>query len=382
VSADDFKRGIERSLKPASGSKLAPLLKGIESVQVKTPDELLIRLKHPISAFLEILTLPITYPIHAQDLTGVWNPLQNKRLHTNGAYQVVEYLQNQKIILQSRLTSNTLAPKTVEIKMVSDESTALSLFEQGKLDLLTKIPSYDFERLKRSERLSLYPFYATYFISFNLKKVPLALRRSIARAIDKDELVKVLATGESPSNSWISQGLEGALPYEKSKIQRTEVRMKIEGTYDSSSRNSLVMEKIQSDLKKNIGLELQLRAMDWKSFVSHIFSSPSQLYRWGWFSPIKDPLVFLLPFKSGNPFNFAGYSNPKVDRLISQIEQMGPSVQRREKIEQVQRIILDEDVVVVPLYQYHTTLLKSERIQELELTPFGYFRFDEVKFKN
>ena len=409
VDGVQIQTGIERALKPESGSKLAGLLKWIEGADAyaqgkattvtgmkATGKTIEFHLTKPISFFDQILALPITYPLRKDVLEanhGKWDPLRGKNVPTNGAYRIRSSIPDQEIVLEAARPLPDAAPKRVRMLVVTDESTASTLFDQGKLDVLTRIPAFDQKRYEEKKIVRTVPFQATYFLGFNLKKKPfnrVEFRRALAGAVKKGELVRMLGTGEEPAASWIPKGYEGWYPFKAdsegrdasfagSKVaSREEIRI----AFDSGTRNAIALEKVQADLKEGLGWKVRLRNLDWKTLVHSIGHDPEMVYRYGWSSMLKDPAGFLLAFVSKDPFNFSGFSSARYDALVEQIVAMRPSPERETKIFEAENILLHDEAVVVPLYHYVTTYAVGPRIRKYEVSPLvGVTLFEEVELQ-
>ncbi len=410
IEAAHIRLGIERALLPKSGAKLSGLLKWIEGAdefaQGKTKAvsgieiegrEIRFKLVKPISFFDQVMALPIAYPLRQDVLdahNGRWDPLRSPQVPTSGAYRVRAYLPDQEIVLEGARELPSGAPRTVRLRIVADESTASTLFEQNVLDVLIRIPAFDQKRLEAKGVVRTVPFHATYFLGFNLKTRPfdqVAFRRAVAGAVKKGELVRLLGTGEEAAASWVPKGYEGYFPFRPDSEgrdtafsgARVETREEIRISFDSGTRNSIALEKVQADLRERLGWKVRLKNMDWKSLVHSVYRDPDMVYRFGWSSPMHDPAVFLAAFVTKDPFNFSGYSNPAYDRLVSEIVAMKPSSEREKKIIEAQKIVLVKDAVVVPLYHYVTTYAVGPKINRYDVSPFsGVTLFEEVELKD
>ena len=410
IDGEQIQLGIERALRPETGAKLAGLLKWIEGAEAFSAGKLTsvsgiqakgrsieFRLTKPISFFDQILGLPVAYPLRKDVLAandGKWDPLRGKNVPTSGAYRIRASTPDQEILLEAARPIPSSAPKQVLLRIVTDESTASTLFDQGKIDVLTRIPAFDQKRYEEKKVVRNVPFQATFFLGFNLKKKPfdrVEYRRAIAGAVKKGELVRMLGTGEEPAASWIPKGYEGFYPFKPdsegrdlafagSKVSsREEIRI----AFDSGTRNSIALEKVQADLKEGLGWKVRLRNMDWKTLVYSISHEPEMVYRYGWSSSLKDPSAFLLPFVTKDPFNFSGFSNGKYDKLVEEIVAMRPSAEREAKIIQAEKILLEEEAVVVPLYHYVTSYAVGPRVVKYEVSPLvGVTLFEEVELKS
>lgn len=409
VDASQIQVGIERALKPETGSKLSGLLKWIEGADAFAAGaatsvsgirvngkEIEFHLAKPISFFDQILALPIAYPLRKDILAvndGKWDPLRGKNIPTNGAYRIRSSTPDQEILLEAARPLPPAAPKQVRLRVITDESTASTLFDQGKLDILSRIPAFDEKRYEEKKIVKSVPFQATFFLGFNLKKKPfnhLEFRRALAGAVKKGELVRMLGTGEEAAASWIPKGYEGFYPFRADsegrdiefKGSKVASHEEIRIAFDSSTRNAITLEKVQADLKEGLGWKVRLKNMDWKTLVSSITRDPEMVYRYGWSSLLKDPAAFLLPFVTKDPFSFSGFSNAKYDALVEEIVSMKPSPARENKIFAAEKILLNEQAVVVPLYHYVTTYAVGPRILKYDVSPLvGVTLFEEVEIK-
>jgi oligopeptide transport system substrate-binding protein len=277
------------------------------------------------------------------------------------------------------------------MEIVGDEITGLHLFEQGKLDIVGKIPDAEFPRMKATGHLHTDPFVAVYYLSFNLKKPPFErsdIRRVISAAIRKPELVAVLQTGELAATSWIPKGIEGySQDFPGPQTGLHEVTSAKSGlahvssvvmSFDSSARNRIVAEKIQQDLLDSLGLKISLENMDWKSYIRQLQTDAAPIFRFAWLAPLGDPIVHLRVFQSGNPNNYSNYSNPSYDALVERISKTQPGPERDKLLHQAQEILVDQDAVVVPLYDYVQNHLVASRVRDFAVNPFGVIRFSDL----
>lgn len=403
VEISQFRTAIERALLPKTGSKLSGFLRWIEGAQefsegkaanvsgIETKgQEIVFRLRKPISFFDQVMALPMTYPLRKEILDanqGKWDPLRGKNIPTNGPYRIRSSAPDQEIFLEAARSLPEKAPKEIRFRIVSDEATSSTLFEQGSLDILGRIPLHDQKRFQERGLVKTVPYQATAFLAFNLKKKPfdrVEYRRALGTALRRAELVRAMGTGETPASSWIPQGAEGFYPFRgegSAGVPAPKWKGEVRLAFDAGARNSLVMEKLQSDLKAGLGWDVRLRNLDWKPHVSAVYSDPEMVFRFGWSSPMQDPAVFFLPFLTGDPFSFVHYSNLTYDRLVEEIFAMKPSKDREAKMIEAQKILVERDAVVVPLYHYVSSYAVGPRVLKYEISPLGVTLFEEVEMK-
>ena len=397
VVAQDFVTGLHRAMNPKTGSKLSGFLLLIQSVTDQN-GKLVIVVKQRTTWFLQALTLPVAMPLRA-DILEKYQGRWDERAPVCGSYRIASHKLDQEIWLEKNSWASASAPKKVLIRIVQDESTAASLFEQGKIDILTRVPAFDLTRFKKKNWVHSDPMLATYFLSFNIHKAPFDnrdFRRAVAGAIHRDELMKALDTDETPAKSWIPKGLPGYLPYEGQKdilatygdsVARVKALVaqkpvpEFSAGFDSGDRNTLVMEKVQQDLLHELGLKISLVHSDWKAYVSTLHTDPPPLFRFGWLAPILDPEFHLQAFVTGDTFNLFKFSNPEYDSLVLAANKLPDGPVRVAKILAAQKILVEREAVVVPIYHYILAHAVADRVQNFRVNPFGVILFDEITLK-
>jgi len=419
VTIQDFIFGLRRSLGPRSRSKLASTLFSIRGARAfhegQIPAEqlgieerngrLVIETEYPAPTLIQALSLPVALPIREDILKKGTNAVHEENdwpetAPSTGAYRIAKHLPDQKLILEQNpyYHGGNDGIRTIELIVISDESTAMNLFEKGKIDILTKVHSIDLKRLREMQTLHTDPFYATYFLSFNVRKTPFNIRewrRAVASAIERDQIVQALDTGDLPASSWIPKGLEGFSPYQQeskvfddaivwaAKRQRdSPIRQVIAASFDTSNRNTMIMEKVQQDLVHAFRLRLSLQKLDWKSYIKMLQTDAPPLFRFGFQAPFMDPLTHLLAFTSTDPNNYTGWKHKKYDRLVSEIERMPPGKAREAKIIRAQKILTEEEAIVIPIFHYVQHHAVSKRVRNFRVNALGLARYGEFRLND
>lgn len=410
VQVQDFVLAFQRLLRPESTSKLISFflsIRGAEQFHLgKLPKEklrvyeknskLIIELNRRIPYFIQALSLPVAFPIR-QDILQANGGKWPDTGPSTGSYRIRSHVIGQKIELEKNLNYWGKAPEieNVTFLVVIDESTGLHLFEQGRLDLLLRIPAFDFSRLQTKGVVHTFPFFSTYYIAFNINKPPFDQRnwrRAISGVIQRKGITEILGSGEVPAWGWIPKGLEGYIAYRDPKEAYKDSIIwflkkypqshspEITIAFDSGARNSKIFEKIQNDLKDGLGVQVSLNQMEWRSFLKAIHSDTPSVFRLGWMAPFKDPISHLKVFTSKSPNNYFHFSRSDYDQLVLEIEGLSPGPDRESKIFRAQEILLDE-AVVVPIYHYVQNIGVSNRVKHFQANSFGIIKFQELSFK-
>lgn len=404
VTAHDFVYSIRRTLEPGVAAKLADLLffiknaraykkgqlKDFSQVGVTALSDKLLEftLDAPVSFFPHILTLTVGYP-QRQDQVDKLGAQWYEHMVSTGPYRLVRWLHDQRIEIEQNPSYPGFpsdAPKRAVFQIIPEEATALNLFENNRLDVLFKVPSFDLDRLRKRGVVHDFPYFATYYLAFDQRKAPWSDRRArlaLAQAIDRKAVVDALGGGEQLATSWIPRGLPGYNNELGVKYDPTAARKNWEQSagraqkslvlgYDTSFRNQSVLERVQSDLRETLGVEVRLRNRDWKTYLRELSLDTPPLYRFGWLSPFVDAYANLVVFQSDNPNNYTGWKSKAYDDLLSKIAVTEPSDPKRQKlIDQAQRLLTEEAVTVVPIFHYVQTVIVSPRVSDFWVNGMG-----------
>ena len=410
ITADQFVLGIRRSLDPKTGSKLASLLfviKGAkdyyggkgsaEKVGVSASgDKVIFDLEKPASYFPQLLDITQTAPIRADILKenhGKW-PVTGP---TTGAYRITRYVPETEIRLEPNRKYWNAKPTSLPVllRIVPDESTAVTLFESGMLDIVGRVPPYDLERFRKLGRVKAFPQAATYFFSFNARKPPFdsaAARRAIAGAVDRAGIAKLVDPAHLPATGWIPPNLEGHVASDAmtkalvAGLENNAVGLKkytgtITAAYSVNAVNAIVMEKLQADVKKKLGVTLSLSTMDWKAYLSAIRTDTPNLYRFQRGAPFLDPMWHLASFVSDDPNNPTGWKNAEYDALVAKISTTPSGAARRKLIAAAEKILVQDEAIVIPVFYPLVSHLVSERVQGFVMDPLNGVSFAGITLR-
>ena len=121
-----------------------------------------------------------------------------------------------------------------------------------------------------------------------------------------------------------------------------------------------------------VGVELQIKyETDWPTFEATLNSGRFQLYRYFWSADIPDPDNFLnVICGSDSLYNFMRYSNPKVDRLLSQALVETDIIKRVRLYREAEGMIL-EDAPMIPFMYWVFESVFQPYVKGLEISALG-----------
>lgn len=406
LTADDFVKGMQRTVDPKVGSVYSDILKpfknadkiitgklGIEKLGVTAPDEktVVIALEKPMPYLLELLTHTTTLPIYQPNLKRYGDQFTKPGLLiSNGPFKLTEWIVNSHISVEKNpyyIDAKQVYLDKVVFYPIQQQSTELNRYRAGDLDYTSAIPDVQFNWLKTNLKQELYiaPHLATYYYGFNLDKPPFKdnknLRKAISLAIDKKIIAeKVLQSGQiatdylvpSSINNYVNNNsllmveneqarLKLAKEYYNKAGYSQENPLVLKLHYNTSEAHKSVAVAIAAMLKKNLGVKTELINQEWKVFIrTRLEHKETEIYRDGWVGDFNDPMTFLDLYTRGNPQNYSTYVNDEYDKLIEQAGMQTDLQTRAEMLSRAEKILL-EDAPLIPLYVYVSRhLVKSQ----------------------
>ncbi len=420
VVAEDFINAWQRALTPETASDYAFFLfeikngrryyegklKSFTDVGVKALDShtLSVDLERPTPFFLDLMAAPIAMPVR-KDIIDRYGDSWTEAGHyvSNGPFQLQQWQHDELI----RLTPNPQyygkpsSLTSVDMVMINDPNTSVVMYENNALDFIettTSIPAFDVRRLRKSPQSHVQQIHRINYLGFNTAKHPTddpRVRQALGHAIDRRYFPKLLQSGQTPILSWISKGLLGYNPHVGLDFNPVKARQLLaEAGYPNGKgfptitlgyRTSYDVQKeceiLQYLWKKNLGINVELQNMEWKVYISQLRADPPHLFMMGWFVdyPDADSYMSMMASDSGN--NSTRWKSKHYDQLIGEAVVTLDPVKRQHLYDQAQRLLLEQDTAIVPLYQSEKTYLVKPWVKNLKINALNLIMLDDLEIK-
>jgi oligopeptide transport system substrate-binding protein len=412
LKAADFVYSWMRLLSPITAAESAYVLFDIEGAEafhdgkqtdpsrvgIKALDEhtLQIKLIHPLAHWIYIPTFWVTFPLR-QDIVEKYGEgwATPGRMVSLGPYRLLSHDLNQRYVLSAN--PNYYGKKGNVQKLVAiiekDDVAAMKMYEAGKIDFLTDISTADLKRFSGRKDLHDFPYLTTAYLGFSTTNYPLnykSFRRAIAMAIDRRALVKLLYQAR-PATSFIPPPMPDyaaniGLPYNPAQA-KAEYRSALIDPYRKFEVNLIlpnwekeqtVAHFVQEQLQKNLGLAVKISSMENRGFrlLLDLHGSPLFLGHWSADFPDADNFMSIFVNESGD--NRFGWRNEEFNRLVVGARETLDPEKRRSLYQKAQKILLESDAVVVPLYYQSKSALIQSRVHGLTLNPVNYLLLGSV----
>lgn len=418
VTAHDFEYAWKKAVDPETGAAYGPqfeeivanaseILKGkksVDSLGVKALDDhtLKVTLENGIPFFKELLTTAIFFPQSEKFIKKQDGKYASDSKHTifNGPYVLADWTgSGQSWIYEKNdqyWDKETVKTDEIRMNVVKDTSTAVSLYQEGKLDRVDLTGEF-VDKFQSDEEYHTFLTGGTSYIKMNQgkdgKKTNLAnlnVRKAMNMAIDKDGMVNsILNNGSVVANGNVPKGLaenpetgedfraengnlthydlEKAKEYWKKGLEELG-KKKLEFTLISSDSGTSkqLAENLKYQLEQNLpGLTITIKNLTPKASVAANVGQNYEMIMTGWDGDYHDPLTYLNLFITDSPGNHTGYSNKEYDRLVlgAKGSMANEPVKRWKGMLKAERMLIEDSAVLIPLYQGGTSFLQKDYLK-------------------
>ncbi len=421
VTANDFVYGWRRVLDPKNGSPYAFLLFDIENARafyegqlseqsalgIKALDDttLQVRLERPVAFFLQIMAFSISLP-QRQDIIERYGDrfTEAKYAVSNGPYLLGEWRHENQIMLKPNPKYFNGAPQNdgVRMYMIPEPNTSLIMYENNELDFVetpSSLPVKEVRRLKNRPDYHQKTLNGISYMGFNTRKKPfddIRVRKAFIHAFDRQYIPKLFQGGEQIIQSWITPGLTAynpaiGLPFDLEKARQYLAKAgypngkgfpRVEMLYANTSPEVRQMAEIaQYQWQENLGVQVDLKTVEWKVFLKELDDDPPPIFRLQWYVDYPDPDSFMTVFISESGNNFTRWTSKTYDRLVREAATAQTLSERQALYDQAQRLLLEEAAAIMPLYVIPKSYLLKPDVLGFELNELNLPILDNVHFQ-
>lgn len=360
--------------------------------------EIHIELENPVSYFPFLVAHFSSHPIRLDLIEK--NPshwTDPGKLVTIGPFVLKAWEHDKLMVLERNPNYYVAYPKGVKnvlIYMVEEWVTAYNLYKNHTIDFADGIPATEVRALESNPEFMRIPRLASSYFGFNLSKPPtdnLNLRRAIAHSINREEILSLIQGGRKLLNSLVPEGLPqpGQIDLEfnpekgREFLRKSGLKLpiKLDYRFGSSEDNRRIAENIQSQLKKNLGIEVNLLGQEFKTYVKNQRTDPTHIFPQGWAADYPDASVFFGLFVSDSLVNTPRFHNKNYDSLVLKGHAAPTIAERNRYYLEAQKLLTDKEMAIFPTYTNVIQYLVSPRVRGLAVNPRGLIDFRPIEIR-
>ncbi|MBI3615201.1 MAG: peptide-binding protein [Candidatus Omnitrophica bacterium] len=406
-TASDVQFTYQRLIDPSVPTPYRGDFERIASLEVVDDTTVRVRYKEPFAPALSSWGMGIL-PKHLLENQNLTNTPFKERPVGTGPFIFHRWIRGDRIELKANPDYFEGRPylNWAVIRIIPDQATIFLELQARGIDM-TGLTPLQFTRMTQIPRFTeafqkfCYPSFGYTYLGYNLRDPKFQdkrVRQALNLAINKQEILQGVlyglgaeATGPFPQESWAYDPGVHPAPYDpgQAKALLAEAGWRDtdgDGILDRDGRpfeftiltnqgnlaRELTAQIIQQQLSR-VGIRVKIRILEWAALLHQFIDKhrfEAILLGWG-LSRDPDPFDIWHSSKTGEgEFNFIGYSNPEVDRLLLEGRANFDQEKRRAIYWKLHRILYEEQPVCF-LYVSDSLPVVHRRFQQVEVSPLG-----------
>jgi len=413
ILAADFAYAWKKVITPNGGYELGvpnfypiknvhKILKGnlpLDSVGIRVIDDatLQVELAHPTPYFLEVTATSSYFPVNERiDQANANWANKSETFVSNGPFNLDHYFLENEILVKKNpdyWDADSVHLPGIQIAIIKDSSTQLSLFEKNQIEWLGKpisrIPLDAMESLRAQGKINFVDTLGLYWFFLNTESFPFnnkKMRQAFAYAIDRQSLIDHILKGEeTPALGVLPRKLspqeepyfqDNDMEHAKTLFQEAlnEIGIQREDlppivfNYNDSTAHMRIAEVLQQQWREAFGVEIKLEQQEWKFHYDKLQKGNFQIGGMQWQSWLRDPIYIMQTFRYKNGgVNMSRWDNAEYRSLISAAEKE-PDLTRRNDFFNKAEALLMEEMPVIPIYFTTIAYSKSDKLKDVYIS--------------
>jgi len=362
-------------------------IKNLSKLGVRALDDFILEfeLEHPASYFPTIAGLWAYRPLPKDTIEAYKDRWTDPdKIQTNGSYKLALWEQGTGMVLIKNAdyydAENVLIPE-IRYFIIPQFRLGRIMYENNELDIMGSgylgLPLEEILFIKANQALSkeysLQPEFCTYAYAFNVGREPVnqpLVRKAIAAAIDRHLIIDVLAGGdEQIATTFTCPPVFGAvdpkegigIPFNPLKARKWlaeagypdgEGFPKITLLYPASESHATFARAVKASLSHFLNIKVELKEKNKENFDKIVKKNdPPHMFLLNWCADYPDAHNFLDEvFRPSKPLYRFGWHNAEFEALMAMAEKEQNQKQRKDFYMHAERILCEEDVVVIPIF--------------------------------
>jgi peptide/nickel transport system substrate-binding protein len=413
LTAQDYVWTYEQVMKPENGFPYLDQFNFVTSYKALDDHTLEIKIDKMYCPALGQIDFITPLPKHVWEKLDWSDPEKNPEINNptviSGPYQLLDWKRDQF----ARFEANenywyhgppNITKQTVEI--VPDQDVAYQKFKNGKSDTAPITPE-QLEEARKLPNATVYEWWPAAarwsYIGLNMREGfpthDINVRHGLSYAIDKDLMTQEVMLGQAkrmcsayPETSWVYNPDVPCYDYDAEKaraefakagytfqdgkmVDKDGQQLTLKLIYGPNTSKVLELMAVSvQDYLKEIGIKLEIQALEWASYLEALKKGDWDMYLGAWRSTIEPHAMFLIWSETGIPdLNAVSYVNKDVEKLFDEAGGGAGTCDldfRKQKYQEIQKILADESPYIFLWYQKAWSG-QNKRIQGIEPTVLG-----------
>lgn len=407
VTAHDFVYAWQRAVDPDTGSEYGPYMMNgviknaeavnsgdvpVEELGVTAEDDytLVVELEKPVPYFESLTTFGTFLPLNQAfvEEQGDQYALEADTVLSNGPFVMTEWNHGEGWTVEKNedyWDAENVQLEQINVRVVKDTATGVNLYETGEVDRAGLSAEF-VDKYSTSEDYQVIDEPVLFYVKMNQENEILSnvnARKAIQMAIDRQGITNtILNNGSVPSGGHMPQNFaqhpESGEDFRE--LNGDLVQTDLEKAQDlwATAKEELGIEEaelgylggdsevaqnmdafIKNQLEQLEGLTVKVESVPFQVRLDRDTAMDYDLQNSGWGPDYIDPNTFLNMWVTDGGNNKTGFSSEEYDSLIEQAgnELATEPVERFETFLEAEKLLIEEEAVLAPLYQRNSAQL-------------------------
>ena len=412
LTAYDYKWTYDQIMKPENGWPYLAQFDFVTSYEALDEHTLEIKIDEPYAPALGQIDFVTPLPRHIWENLPWDDPEKNPEINNpsvvSGPYTLVEWQRDQYTIFEANPDYWYHGAPNIDrhiIEIVPDVDIAYQKMKTGESDTAPITPE-NLEEARQLDNVTIYEWWPAAarwsFIGLNMREGfpthDINVRHAINYAIDKELLTDEVMLGQAkrlcsvfPETSWVytpdvpcyeydpDQAIaafeQAGYTYENGQMldeNGDQLTLRLIYGPNTSQTLELIAVTVQDYLNR-VGVNVEVQALEWASFLEATDAAEPDwdIYLGAWRATIEPHAMHSIWIEESIPnLNAVAYINKEVEQLFEEAGKTYDTEVRKEKYQEIQKIIA-EDAPYVFLFYQKAWSGQNHRIKGIETTALG-----------
>uniref|UniRef100_UPI0006D15BFF ABC transporter substrate-binding protein n=1 Tax=Clostridium sp. NkU-1 TaxID=1095009 RepID=UPI0006D15BFF len=389
----------------------------LDALALTAPDDktFVVELSVPCVYFSKLITHASMVPVQkaAIEASGDQWTLKPETYVSNGPLKMAEWVPGSHITFaknENYWNAEKVTLNTLKFVLMEDGNATYSAYQAGEVSMIKTLPTEEIPSLRETEDFQIGSTMGTYYISFQTQKEPFNnpdVRKALSLAIDRDYVANTVMQGiYAPATNFVGPGIsdeENGSSFEEvtrknnggdffnvadhdADIAKAKELLAKAGYPDGQGFPTIeymtndqlfhkpLAEYLQSCWKEALGVNMDIKIVEWSTFTPTRRAGDFQIARNGWLYDYDDPSNMLNLLKSTSGNNDGKYNNPEVDKKLDEANSTPDVSKHYALLHEAENMIL-EDSAIAPVAYYSQPWLQDPKLKGTWYSPYGYWFF-------
>jgi oligopeptide transport system substrate-binding protein len=300
----------------------------------------------------------------------------------NGPYKIESWKRGSrvKLVPNSFYAKGNPSRPPIEALFIEEDSTALTLYESGKLSFDRRVVAADIPRLKGRKDFFQFPMARFDYVGFGPALIAKPqVREALVGGVEFKDFLRIFDTRSEPGCPSLPSRLLEKVQCQTFRPKRFDGSEKLEFQFSKMGGDDIAraVEWFQGQWKKNAGIEVELHGVEQGVYLSGLRVRPPAIFRKGVSLDRPTCLAALEIFLKDSPENFIHLDDKEYELRVQRLSLAKSEAERKRLCASAVSRLLSLNRMI-PLGEMHFTILASPKFKGWSLNELNQLDLSQL----